>query len=207
MIVLAGEDSNDCRIVAEILRGHIGDVRMVQINDTVRLKGATSVATRTDRIGTLVRKAKGRALRARAELVGLVVHEDLDGVTDTAYSALRKAIADELRERSPCETAFALAAFESEAWLLLFPDAFSRVQSRWTLPARVAGGRDTGLISRPKEVLRDVLKTPAFRESDGPRIAEAARELGLVTSPRGTNRSYTDFVTELRGWPTPAPER
>lgn len=207
VIVLAGEDDNDRRIVAEILRFHIGsDVRMVPINDSVRLKGATSAATRSERIRTLVRKAKGRALLAKSELAGLVVHEDLDGVTDDAYTALRTSIADELRDRSPCKTALALAAFESEAWLLLFPDAFSLVQSRWKLPSRVthgARGRDTGLLTNPKELLRSALTTPVFRESDGPKVAEAARTHGLMPGPHGTNRSSTDFVTELDAWHMP----
>jgi hypothetical protein len=208
VIVLAGEDDNDRRIVAEIPRFRIGhDVRMVPINDSVRLKGAASPSTRSDRIRTLVGKAKARALRAKSELAGLVVHEDFDGVTDDTSTAPRTSVADELRDRSPCKAALALAASESEAWLLLFPDAFNRVQSRRNLPARVthgARGRDTGLIADPKELLRSALATPVFRESDGLRIAEAARPTG--SCPARTARTGPPRMSSPNSTPGTRPE-
>lgn len=199
VIVLAGEDSNDCKIVAEILRSHIGSVRMVEVTDKVRLKSAATASTRAERVSTLVRKAKARALRARADMVGLVVHEDLDGVTDAAYETIRAALAAELRRQSPCDCAFALAAFESESWLLLFPDAFAHLQPQWKI-AQPLRGRDTGLLPNPKESLQRALTTPRFRESDGPRVAEAARTQGLMATPHGRNRSYTDFIADLGNW-------
>lgn len=201
VIVLAGEDSNDCRIVAQILREHhpgLGAAKLVEIADPVRLKSA-SPPDLTARVRTLVGKAKGRALRARAELLGLVVHEDLDGYTDQQYVRVRQAVAAELSRQSPCDTAFALAAWESEAWLLLFPDAFPHVKSRWKVPEDLRN-RDTGTLKDPKKVLREKLGPPVFRESDGPAIAEAARTEGLLSSPTGTNRSYADFITDLRRW-------
>lgn len=199
VIVLAGEDSNDCKIVAQILRAHIGDVKMVEITDKVRLRSARSDATRAERVRTLIGKAKGRALRAKAELLGIVVHEDMDGPADAAYTEARNRITVELRRQSPCNCAFALAAFESEAWLLLFPQAFANVQSGWKLPASLIG-RDSGLLADPKETLQRALSSPRFRESDGPIVAAAANKLGLMTSPHGRNRSYQDFVTELGTW-------
>ncbi|MEV8549422.1 hypothetical protein AB0L04_06235 [Streptomyces glaucescens] len=43
------------------------------------------------------------------------------------------------------------------------------------------------------------LGLPVFRESDGPKVAREALEHRLIPSPRGTNRSYADFVGDLAG--------
>ncbi|MET7384339.1 hypothetical protein ACFYPT_25815 [Streptomyces sp. NPDC005529] len=212
VIVLAGEDSNDCRIVAEIVKQHhpnLGNARLVEISDKTRLKTATGPDLAA-RVRTIIGKAKGRALRARGPLVGLVIHEDLDGYTDAEYTRVRANVAGALSRETPCNSALALAAWESEAWLLLFPDAFPAVRPNWKVPAQLQG-RDTGTIKSPKEELKRRLGAPVFRESDGPVIAQQARSLGLLTSgPTGTNRSYRDFVQEVGQWPAaavPSPRR
>ncbi|WP_330291492.1 hypothetical protein [Streptomyces sp. NBC_00576] len=212
VIVLAGEDSNDCRIVAEVVKQHhadLGNARLVEISDKTRLKTATGPELAA-RIRTIIGKAKGRALRAKGPLVGLVIHEDLDGYTDATYSRIRANVAGALARESPCNSALALAAWESEAWLLLFPDAFPAVRPNWKVPAQLRG-RDTGSIKSPKEELKRRLVSAAFRESDGPKVAEQARSLGLLASgPTGTNLSYTDFVHELGQWSAasaPSPRR
>ncbi|MEW2446599.1 hypothetical protein AB0896_03415 [Streptomyces parvulus] len=202
VIVLAGEDSNDCRIVAEIIKQHhpdLGSARLVEISDKTRLKTASG-PNLAARVRTIIGKAKGRALRAKGPLVGLVIHEDLDGYTDAEYARVRANVAGALSRESPCNSALALAAWESEAWLLLFPDAFPAVRPNWKVPAQLQG-RDTGTIKSPKEDLKRKLGSPAFRECDGPKVAEQARSLGLLASgPTGTNRSYKDFVHELGQW-------
>ncbi|WP_248843915.1 hypothetical protein [Streptomyces hirsutus] len=206
VIVLAGEDSNDCRIVAEIIKQHhpdLGNARLVEISDKTRLKTATGPELAA-RIRTIIGKAKGRALRAKGPLVGLVIHEDLDGYTDAEYTRIRANVAGALSRESPCNSALALAAWESEAWLLLFPDAFPAIRSNWKVPAQLRG-RDTGTLKSPKEELKHKLNSPAFRECDGPEVAKQARSSGLLASgPTGTNRSYKDFVHELGQWPAPA---
>ncbi|WP_432197755.1 hypothetical protein [Streptomyces sp. bgisy027] len=208
--MLAGEDTNDCQIVAELIKQHhpdLGNARLVEIGDKTRLKTATGPDL-TARVRTIIGKAKARALRAKGPLVGLVVHEDLDGYTDGQYTRVRANVAGALSRESPCNSALALAAWESEAWLLLFPDAFPAVRPNWKVPAQLQG-RDTGTIKSPKEDLKRRLGSPAFRECDGPKVAEQARSLGLLASgTTGTNRSYKDFVHELGQWsaasaPTP----
>ncbi|MEU2620829.1 hypothetical protein ABZ642_22280 [Streptomyces sp. NPDC007157] len=210
--MLAGEDSNDCRIVAEIIKQHHPDLsgaRLVEISDKTRLKTASGPEL-ASRLRTIIGKAKGRALRAKGPLVGLVIHEDLDGYADAEYTRIRANVAGALSRESPCNSALALAAWESEAWLLLFPDAFPAVHSNWKVPAQFQG-RDTGNLKSPKEELKHRLGSPAFRESDGPKVAESARSLGLLASgPTGTNRSYRDFVHELGQWSAsavPSPRR
>jgi hypothetical protein len=201
--VLAGEDRNDCQILAELIRAHRPDLsesaRLVRINDPVRLrrKSGTELAAA---VRTLAGKARARALRDRADLLGFVVHEDLDGYADAGYDRIRKTLADELARQCPqFRTALALAAWESESWLLLFPDAFPHVRPRWKVPAKLLG-KDTGRIRDAKEELKRGLGLPVFRESDGPAVAHEALTHRLIPSPRGSNRSYDDFVSDLTSW-------
>ncbi|KUL22253.1 hypothetical protein [Streptomyces regalis] len=201
--MLAGEDQNDCQILAELIRAHRPDLsdtaKLVRINDPVRLrrKSGTQLAAA---VQTLAGKARAKALRERADLLGFVVHEDLDGYADAGYDRIRKALADELARQCPeFRTALALAAWESESWLLLFPDAFPHVRPRWKVPAKLLD-KDTGRIRDAKEELKRGLGLPVFRESDGPAVARAALTRRLIPSPRGGNRSYDDFVGDLAGW-------
>ncbi|KAF3469877.1 hypothetical protein GL259_32415 [Streptomyces sp. Tu 3180] len=201
--MLAGEDQNDCQILAELIRAHRPDLsetaKLVRINDPVRLR-RKSGAELAAAVKTLAGKARAKALRERAELLGFVVHEDLDGYADAGYNRIRKALADELTRQCPeFRTALALAAWESESWLLLFPDAFPHVRPRWKVPARLLD-KDTGRIRDAKQELKHGLGLPVFRESDGPAVAREAHARRLIPSPRGSNRSYADFVEDLTGW-------
>ncbi|EME97318.1 hypothetical protein H340_27096 [Streptomyces mobaraensis NBRC 13819 = DSM 40847] len=204
MIVLAGEDQNDCDIMAALIRAHRPDLcaaaKLVRINDPVRLR-KKSGADLSAAVKALVGKARAKALQQKAQLLGFVVHEDLDGFTDPHYSKVRAAVSAELDRQCTSfhHTALALAAWESEGWLLLFPDAFPHVRPRWKVPPRLRG-RDMGRVKEPKEELKGQLGSPRFRESDGPLVARAALEHGLIRAPEGENDSYMDFVEELRNW-------
>ncbi|KUO03968.1 hypothetical protein AQJ67_14540 [Streptomyces caeruleatus] len=205
MIVLAGEDENDCKILAELVRAHhpgLGNSRIVRINDPVRLKKKTGGDLESS-VRALVGKARGKALQQKGQLAAFAVHEDLDGYADDRYRAVRRTIAAELNRQCPADSAYALAAWESEGWLLLFPEAFPRVRSKWKIPAQLRG-KDTGLIDDPKGKLKRELKSPSFRESDGPLIAAAAAKHGLLTAPVGHNRSHADLVADFGRW-TPRP--
>ncbi|TDC27179.1 hypothetical protein E1265_02330 [Streptomyces sp. 8K308] len=196
-MVIAGEDSNDCRALEILIRELQPSLKskLVRISDPVRLKTATE-GNLSQRIRTIVNKAKARAARDRARLSGIILHEDLDAPTGPHYSAVRSRLADALAKHSPCGTALALAAEETEAWLLLFPDAFPHVHPGWSVPAQLRG-KDTGTIKGPKELLKKKLGTPIYRESEGPDIMLAAQQSGLLVSPVGTNQSYLDFVADL----------
>lgn len=201
--MLAGEDQNDCEIMAALIRAHRPDLgatsKLVRINDPVRLrrKSASDLAAALE---VLLGKARAKARQQQASLLGVVVHEDLDGYTDSHYNRIRKALTEELgRQRADFHTALALAAWESEGWLLLFPDAFPQVRPRWKVPAQLRG-RDLGRIKKPKHELKSRLGAPIFRESDGPLVARKALEHGLVHSPEGKNASYADFIDDLKNW-------
>jgi hypothetical protein len=203
VIVLAGEDQNDCEILAALIRAHRPDLgaaaKLVRINDPVRLrrKSGPDLAAA---VKALAGKARAKARQQRSELLGFVVHEDLDGYTDAQYDRIRKTLADEFaRQCQEFRTAVALAAWESEGWLLLFPEAFPYVRPRWKVPDRLLD-KDTGRLKDAKEELKRGLGLPVFRESDGPTVAREALKHRLIPSPRGNNRSYADFVGDLTGW-------
>ncbi len=123
----------------------------------------------------------------------------LNGFTDNRYRTIRKTLSEELARQSPCDAAPALASWEAEAWLLLFPGAFPHVHPRWKVSAQLRGN-DTGMLRNPKKTLKAKLGSPTFRESDGALIAKEAYERGLLAQPQGRNRSYDDFVSELTTW-------
>ncbi|MEU3097015.1 hypothetical protein ABZ690_20060 [Streptomyces sp. NPDC006967] len=203
IIVLAGEDQNDCDILAALIRAHRPDLgaaaKLVRINDPVRLR-RKSGPDLTAAVRTLAGKARAKARQQRADLLGFIVHEDLDGYTDTQYDRIRKALSEEFaRQCKEFRTAVALAAWESESWLLLFPEAFPHVRPRWKVPERLFD-RDTGRLKDAKEELKRGLGVPVFRESDGPAVAREALKHRLIPSPRGSNRSYADFVGDLTRW-------
>ncbi len=203
VVVLAGEDQNDCEILASLIRAHRPDLaataKLVRINDPVRLRRKTGPDLAAA-MKALVGKARAKALQQRADLLGFVVHEDLDGYADARYDRIRATVGAELARQCPgIWTALALAAWETEGWLLLFPDAFPCVRPNWKVPDRLRD-RDTGRVKDAKEELKRGLGLPVFRESDGPAVAREALKHGLIPSQRGTNRSYADFVGNVKDW-------
>lgn len=150
VVVLAGEGDNDrevLRIVLEALNSELRG-RLVQIKDPVRLKTATSGNLR-DRIRNIVLKAKGKAELSGSILAGLIVHEDLDAVVGPEYERTRRRIKEELRRQLPDGTCLALAAWEAEAWMLLFPKALEAFRTGWRVPPHThrQGHRQ---VSRPQ---------------------------------------------------------
>lgn len=62
-------------------------------------------------------------------------------------------------------------------------------------------GKDTGKLTNPKELLRDKLAAPQYRESDSFDVIAAARKLSLLwMGPTGSNHSYAEFVDDLGQW-------
>ncbi|MER5970193.1 hypothetical protein ABT112_10740 [Streptomyces sp. NPDC002055] len=210
VVVLAGESSNDRRILAAFIKALHPElartVVLTEISDPVRLrkKSGSELATAA---GILVNKARGKAKLKKGDLVGIAIHEDMDACPGPAYDNARRMVSSALTNAAgSCESVYALAAAESEAWLLLFPDAFPLHRPSWKLPASWEG-RDTARRQKPKEDLEAELNSPRFRESDGPEIATKALEHGLIEQPKGTNRSYSEFASDLGAWSVPSPGR
>lgn len=206
VVVLAGESANDRRMLAAFIKAAhpelAATVTLTEITDPVRLrkKSGAELATAA---GTLVSKARGKARLKDGEFVGIAVHEDMDACTGPAYDTARKIVSNALTKAAGVSSSvYALAAAESEAWLLLFPDAFTIYRTSWKIPAAWQG-KDSGRRQTPKEDLESTLTRPRFRESDGPEIVGAALEHGLLSKPKGSNRSYQDFVADISGWQVP----
>ncbi|MEU4500073.1 hypothetical protein [Streptomyces sp. NPDC024089] len=211
VVVLAGESANDRRMLAAFIKaahpGLADAVTLTEITDPVRLrkKSGAELATAA---GTLVSKARGKARLKAGEFVGIAVHEDMDACPGPAYDAARKAVSAALSKASGASSSvYALAAAESEAWLLLFPEAFTSHRPSWKIPATWQG-KDSGRRQTPKEDLEGLLTSPRFRESDGPEIAATALAQGLLAAPKGSNRSYQEFIADISDWKVPrAPSR
>ncbi|RKN60736.1 hypothetical protein D7231_33250 [Streptomyces klenkii] len=177
-------------------------VSLTEITDPVRLrkKSGADLATAAS---ILVRKAQGKARLKRGEFIGIAIHEDMDTPPGPAYDAARRAVSGAIAKAAgSCSSVYALAAAESEAWLLLFPKAFTLHRPAWQFPAQWQG-KDTGRRLSPKEDLQAEFTSPRYRESDGPEIVRKALSHGMLTKPSGTNRSYSEFVTDLAKWPVP----
>ncbi|MCW8216827.1 hypothetical protein [Streptomyces griseolus] len=201
--MLAGESANDRRMLAAFIKaahpGLAATVTLTEITDPVRLRKKTGPDLATA-AGTLVSKARGKARLKSGEFVGIAVHEDMDSCPGPAYDSARKAVSAALAKAAGTSSSvYALAAAESEAWLLLFPKAFTLYRSSWKIPTAWQG-KDTGRRQNPKEDIEGLLTGPCFRESDGPKIISAALEQGLLDNPEGTNRSYQEFVADISSW-------
>ncbi|MEU5368224.1 hypothetical protein ABZ362_04380 [Streptomyces sp. NPDC005951] len=208
IVVLAGESANDRRMLAAFIKAAhpalAAAVTLTEITDPVRLR-KKSGAELTTAAGALVSKARGKARLKAGEFVGIAVHEDMDACPGPAYDAARRAVSTALGKAvGDSSSVYALAAAESEAWLLLFPEAFTLHRASWKIPTTWQG-KDSGRRQTPKEDLEGLLTSPRFRESDGPEIVSAALAHGLLTEPKGANRSYQEFVADIRDWQVPRP--
>ncbi|MEV2210418.1 hypothetical protein AB0H86_02670 [Streptomyces sp. NPDC050997] len=199
VIVVAGESDNDREVLQHLIPAlYPRCPKVVTINDKIRL--APALLQLSPRIETLRTNALRKAEGCGADLAGVVVHADLDKVSDETYDQVRERITDQLRKSLPCPSALALSAVEMESWLMLFPDAFPKVRRGWAMRPEDCR-KDLTKVANPKEHLKKYLGRPPYRESDSPKIMAAAVELGRVSArPSGNNRSFRDFADQLAAW-------
>lgn len=195
LIVLAGEDSTDRKVLRTLLEAVCPDAqgRIVEINEVVRLRDARGPAL-TERAAKLAGFIRARAVRERADVACVFIHEDFDALDSSQRDVIKRRVQTALRQNI-ARTYYILATWEVEAWLLLFPDAVSAVSSSWVVPNRYRGV-DTGRITDPKRVMKkEVSRTvnSRYRETDAPKVFEKVVELGLQDAPSGSNRSYCEL--------------
>lgn len=196
IIVLAGEASNDRKVLRALLEAVCPGAqgRIVEINDIVRLRDAGDSAL-VERAAKLAGSIRARAEREQAKVACVFVHEDFDAINSSQRDIIRKRVQIALRLNFP-RTFYILAAWEVEAWLLMFPDAVSAVNSSWVVPRRYRG-TDTGLIADPKRAMMQEVgkaRNSRYRESDAPKVIDKVVELNLVNSPSGFNLSYSELL-------------
>lgn len=174
---------------------HAGTARGDQ--DNVRLRSASGETLRS-RVSVLHRKALARAERENAQLACMFVHEDWDDVDsdrcDDARTRVQTAL-DDVAGRSH----YVLAAWEIEAWLLLFPAALKDLAGAWSVPSTYLG-RDTGLLADPKRILRRECSAGSrqYAEADAPTLLQLAVVGGYLEDPAGSNRSWSRFRAGAR---------
>ncbi|NJP75374.1 hypothetical protein HCJ99_32180 [Streptomyces sp. C1-2] len=200
VIVVAGESGNDRGVLKKLIpalyRGTCP--RIEEIRDEIKL--AAAINQLSPRVEVIRKRALAKAKDCDAELVGIVVHADMDAVADQSYDRVRDRVTTQLRAGLPCNTALALAAVEMEGWLMQFPDAFPKVNPGWAMRPQDCR-RDLGLLLNPKEHLKKHLGKPTYRESHSLKIMDQAVRHGHVSArPSGNNRSFRDFADELARW-------
>ncbi|GHF48297.1 hypothetical protein [Streptomyces griseosporeus] len=200
LIVVAGESGNDRGVLKKLIPALYKGTcpRIEEIRDEIKL--AAAINQLSPRVEVIRKRALAKAKDCDAELVGIVVHADMDAVADQGYDRVRERVTAQLRAGLPCNTALALAAVEMEGWLMQFPDAFPKVHPGWEMRPQDCR-RDLGLLLNPKEHLMKYLGKPTYRESHSPKIMDQAVRHGHVSArPSGNNRSFRDFADELAGW-------
>lgn len=204
VIVIAGEGQHDRDVLRALLPAlctwpAAGRPKLVDVKKSIRLKKAENQLA--PRLDELRRLALAQAAFAEARLAGVVVHVDLDAVIDESYGRRRKQLSADLQKTFDCDTALALAADEMEAWLMLFPEAFTKLNSTWKLTQQDRR-RNLGTIpGGSKELLKSRLTRPRYLESHAPRVIEKAVTHGYVAScDSSRNRSYADFTADLAQW-------
>jgi hypothetical protein len=198
-VVVAGEDRNDRQSLRVLLEKLCPQMRgrIVEINDTVRLRGA-SKETVAGRVATLARKVRARGALEQADVACVFIHEDLDGTDGDEYAETRMRVQEALTAEFGTAQ-YVLAVWEIEAWLLLFPDALRTLVRAWSVPSKYRNA-DTGGLTDPKRILMTELGKAGrrYRESDAPDVFAAATALDCLDRPAGTNRSWDQFRSDAR---------
>lgn len=199
VIVVAGESDNDRAVLQHLIPAlYPRCPKVVAINDKIKL--APALLQLSPRVETLRDSALRMAAGCDAELVGVVVHADLDEVSNQRYEQVRERITAQMRKILPCHSALALSAVEMESWLMLFPDAFPKVRRGWAMRPEDRR-KDLTMLANPKEHLKRHLGKPPYRESDSPKImAEAVKLRQVSARPPGNNKSFRDFADQLAAW-------
>ncbi|MFI0037919.1 hypothetical protein ACH4NS_20885 [Streptomyces mutabilis] len=196
---MAGESDNDRAVLQHLIPAlYPRCPKVVAINDKIKL--APALLQLSPRVETLRDSALRMAAGCDAELVGVVVHADLDEVSNQRYEQVRERITSQMRKILPCHSALALSAVEMESWLMLFPDAFPKVRRGWAMRPEDRR-KDLTMLANPKEHLKRHLGKPPYRESDSPKImAEAVKLRQVSARPPGNNKSFRDFADQLAAW-------
>lgn len=89
VIVVAGEDSNDRRVMRTVIESLCPAARgrVVEVGDPVRLRDATGDSL-AERVRKLVGKARARAAREDTDVACVFVHEDFDAPDSARRAAV-----------------------------------------------------------------------------------------------------------------------
>lgn len=197
-VLVFGESENDTRVIEELIvalcPGLANRVKSFR-NPPILIKDA-SVRSVPDRVQIIVALIRAESLSANVLCV--FAHEDCDDV-EPAHEALSLKIEEAFARRGHHVHAVT-PAWETEAWLLLWPDALAAYRPKWHSTDSFKG-RDIGQIVDAKETMIRALRPSGsnkgrvrdYRESDAPGIAKLVRSLELARIPAARSRSYARF--------------
>jgi len=146
-----------------------------------------------------------RAAEVRNRVVGVVKHEDTDEV-EPSHVALATAI-ESVGGKIGCPVYAAAAAWELEAWLLLWPEVVGATRPSWRSPTEFAG-KNVGVVRDAKAALarsiqpanlpsKERQRFPRYKESDSVDIARRVAETDMCRHPAGTSASYEQFISRV----------
>ena len=199
LILIFGEDENDTKTVREFilaLRPDLGITIEARRNPPINLRDAPSgaVRSRAERIARVIDAAS-----VDSDVVAVFAHEDTDAV-EPSHVALSAKIETAFRSIGYQQVWAAIPAWEMEAWLMQWPEAFAEYLPSWRR-LRTAGRR-VGLIDNAKEYAIRELRPGSgrvrdYRESDSPYLANIVRSRSWSRSPRAVSHSFDLFVEKV----------
>lgn len=196
VVLVFGENENDTRTIKELLQSlwHDSPWKIeARKRPPVLIKDAkaSDLPSRVQRIAAII-----EAEKATSEVIAVFAHEDCDSV-EPAHVGLEAKIGQAFADAG-YDVEAAVPAWEIEAWLMQWPDAFARHVPSWRSVSSYQG-RNVGLISHAKEDLTRALRPHSggrdYRESDAPIIAGIVAKEGWVRTPQATSNSYLAFLT------------
>lgn len=140
------------------------------------------------------------ALAKAGDIVAVIAHRDAD-CHEPDHEAIADALCTELEAAGVPNVVAAVPAWETEAWIMLFPDAVANYRPCWTkLDIK---GRAVGMIDNAKEDLIRRLRSKIkgcrdYKESDAPHIAVKIREMNYdFDLPKKKSKSFSDFIEKF----------
>lgn len=200
-VLIFGEDENDTKSIRELLTAMLPNLDGKIKNfarPPILIKDAnpSDVPSRAQAIATLI-----EVEQVSSDVICVFAHEDCDKI-EPAHEELAAKIETALADQGHHVHAVA-PAWEMETWWFQWPDALVQVRPGWRSVDQYKN-RNLGKIADSKEELRRALrprgrtKVRDYSETDGPRIAQAVRELGIVSDRQGLCASFERFVESAR---------
>lgn len=204
-VIVFGEDDNDRRALVHLIHAILSDVSLAEVKPIRRpivlARNAEQSGKRRDMATDIAAFWRAEA-RPGLKLI-VVAHRDCDRL-EPAHVAETSSLEEELRRAGVPDPVAATPAWEIEAWWMLFPEALARTRGCWR---RVNFSGHVGSIADAKERLtRDLRpigkaerrRCPDFVESDGIRVAEEVRKVGIAAGVEGRSHSFRAFRQRLR---------
>lgn len=202
-VLVFGEDATDTAFLAELLVALCPDLQglVKQIRKPPLLvRGVAADSKVRDRTRTIA--ALIAAEMTDSDVICVFAHADSDAV-EPAHESMAARIESEFAAVGQHVHAV-VPAWETEAWLFLWPEAVSDYMPSWSSLDKYRG-RSVGLIKDAKEELTRALRPTGpnkgrirdFRESDAVEIAKRVAAKGVVRKPQASSESFKRFVESV----------